>query len=415
MSEVTLTIDHVGVRGDGIARHDGKRVFVPFAAPGDVVSAKLGSGNREGIPAEIVAILTPGARAAPLCPHFGDCGGCALQHLAPDAYAETKAGWLRHALAQQGLGEVEVAPMLRLAAQTRRRARFALEHRRVGFHARASHRIVDMRACFVLDPNLVALVEPLRRLTDKILPKRGEGAATATLAQSGVALLLDLPETPGLQALEALAEFATRHDLARLVWRAKDGTVTPVALRRKAQVVLSGVAVDLPEDSFLQASEEADRVLTAQVMAALGPASRIADLYAGLGTFSFAMAGQAAVQAFEGDAAAVAALRQAALRAKLARVTAEQRDLAKRPLGIDELNGFDAVVFDPPRIGAAPQCRTLALSSVKRIVAVSCSPASFARDARMLVDGGYRLETVQPIDAFVWSAQLELVAVFSKP
>jgi 23S rRNA (uracil1939-C5)-methyltransferase len=225
-------------------------------------------------------------------------------------------------------------------------------------------------------------------------------------------VLLDLPETPGLAALEALAEFATGLDLARLAWRAKDGTVTPVALRRKAQVAFSGVTIDLPEDSFLQASEEADRVLTEQVLAALGPASRIADLYAGLGTFTFALAKQGSVHAVEGDAASVAALRQAASRAKLDRVTAEQRDLAKRPLSIDELAGYDAVVFDPPRVGAAPQCRTLALSAVKRIVAVSCSPASFARDARQLVDGGYRLAAVQPVDAFIWSAQLELVATF---
>jgi 23S rRNA (uracil1939-C5)-methyltransferase len=360
MSEVTLPIDHVGVRGDGIGHHDGKRIFVPFAAPGDVLSVKLGSGNREGVPGEIVSIVTPGARVTPPC----------------------------------------------------QRARLSLEPRRVGFHARASHRIVDMRACFVLHPRLFALVEPLRQLSGKILGKRGEGAATLTLAQSGVAVLLDLPETPGLAALEALAEFATGLDLARLAWRAKDGTVTPVALRRKAQVAFSGVTIDLPEDSFLQASEEADRVLTEQVLAALGPASRIADLYAGLGTFTFALAKQGSVHAVEGDAASVAALRQAASRAKLDRVTAEQRDLAKRPLSIDELAGYDAVVFDPPRVGAAPQCRTLALSAVKRIVAVSCSPASFARDARQLVDGGYRLAAVQPVDAFIWSAQLELVATF---
>ena len=386
MSEVTLPIDHVGVRGDGIGHHDGKRIFVPFAAPGDVLSVKLGSGNREGVPGEIVSIVTPGARVTPPCQHFGDCGGCALQHLSPDAYAETKVSWLRHALALQGLGEVSVAPLLRLAQQTRRR--------------------------FVLHPRLFALVEPLRQLSGKILGKRGEGAATLTLAQSGVAVLLDLPETPGLAALEALAEFATGLDLARLAWRAKDGTVTPVALRRKAQVAFSGVTIDLPEDSFLQASEEADRVLTEQVMAALGPASRIADLYAGLGTFTFALAKQGSVHAVEGDAASVAALRQAASRAKLDRVTAEQRDLAKRPLSIDELASYDSAVFDPPRVGAAPQCRTLALSAVKRIVAVSCSPASFARDARQLVDGGYRLAAVQPVDAFIWSAQLELVATF---
>jgi 23S rRNA (uracil1939-C5)-methyltransferase len=189
----------------------------------------------------------------------------------------------------------------------------------------------------------------------------------------------------------------------------------PVAHRRPARVTLSGVVVDLPEDAFLQASAEADIVLGKTVLAMLGKPARIADLYAGLGTFTFAAVKNSLVHAVEGDGASCKALAYAASRAKLSdRVTVEERDLARQPLAPHELAGFDAVVFDPPRAGAMTQCRALAGSSVKTIVAVSCNPATFARDARILVGGGYRLGPIQPVDSFLWSAQLELVAKFER-
>jgi len=415
MTEVELTVDSVGVRGDGIAFHDGEKIFLPFTAPGDRVRARIGAKQGEGRSGAVVAVLAEGARAQPVCRHFGDCGGCALQHLSPEAYAAAKLSWLSGALAQQGLKGIEIAPLLRLAPGTRRRARFALACGRAGFHARASHRIVDMAECAVLHPALFKLVEPLRRLAKEILLPDKEGAATLTLADAGAALLLDLPAAPKLAVLEALAYFADSQDLARLSYRVKDEPPVPVAQRRPARVVLSGVAVDLPEEPFLQASAEADTVLSNAVLGLAGDSARIADLYAGLGTFSFDLAKKAAVYAVEGDGDSVKALKHAASRAKLAdRVTVEQRDLARRPLAPQELAGFDAVVFDPPRAGAMAQCRELAASRVKLVVAVSCNPATFARDARILEDGGYRLGRVLPVDSFIWSAQLELVARFEK-
>ncbi len=305
--------------------------------------------------------------------------------------------------------------MQRLAPGTRRRARFALTRGHAGFHARASHRIVDMAECAVLHPALFKLVEPLRRLAGEILPPDKEGAATVTLADAGAALLLDLPASPKLAALEALANFAETQDVARLSYRVKDQKPAPVAHRRPARVVLAGVAVDLPEEPFLQASAEADNVLGGAVQSLAGDAARIADLYAGLGTFSFALAKKSAVHAVEGDGDAVKALKHAASRARLSdRVSVEERDLARRPLTPQELARFDAVVFDPPRAGAMAQSRELAASQVPTVIAVSCNPATFARDARILVDGGYRLGRVQPVDSFVWSAQLELVARFER-
>ena len=416
MTEIKLTIDSVGVRGDGVGRHDGKPVYVPLTAPGDCVRVRITTtkGERRG---EIVELLEPGARTKPVCAHFGACGGCAMQHLADEAYAAAKLGWLIGALAQHGLKNLEIAPLRRLAPGTRRRARLALARNRqalVGFHGRMSHAVVDMRECHVLHPALFALVAPLRALAAEILPARGVAAASLTLGDAGVDLLLELPKAPGLEMLEALARFANERDLARLSWRADDA-FAPVAQRRPVRAVFAGVAVDLPPDAFLQASSEADAVLSGLVLDAIGTPRRIADLYAGVGTFSFALAARAPVHAVEGDAEAAKALGQATARANIAdRVTIERRDLVRRPLSAEELARFDAVVFDPPRIGALAQSHALAESTVPRVVAVSCNPATFARDARALVDGGYSFAHIAPVDSFIWSPHLELVACFER-
>jgi len=422
MSEATLTVTEIGVRGDGIARHDSERIFLPLTAPGDVVRARLGERRGGGRSATVLAILRQGARAAPPCLHFGRCGGCALQHLAPEAYAGAKTEWLAAALRQHRVSADSILPLQSMPPGTRRRARFAIRRSRredvsaaIGFHARASHSVVDMRQCAVLHPALVRLLDPLRRLAPDLIPPDGAAAATVTLAETGIDLLVDLPMRPGLMALEAMAELARSQPLARIAWRAPGEAVTPAAQLCPVRVIFAGIAVDLPGDAFLQASADADAALAAAAREAVGPVRRIADLYAGVGTLTFALSDAAMVHAVDGDEAAVAALITAAARAGLAgRITAERRDLEARPLAPTELARFDAVVFDPPRSGARAQSQALAASSVQRVVAVSCNPATFARDARTLVDGGYRLVTVQPIDSFVWSPHLELVARFDR-
>lgn len=410
----TLTIERIGMRGDGVARWRGEPVFVPFTAPGDVVEANLGKRRGEGRAAELRRVISPGTRAEPVCAHFGQCGGCGLQHLDPAVYVAAKEAWLAAALAQHGLSAGVVRPLRRLTPGTRRRARFGLEPGRLGFHARGSHRVVDLRECAVLHPQLVALVPPLRELTRFLLAPGTAGAANATVTNSGIDLVLELPEAPDLARLEAMARFAEAQDLARLFWKSNDEAM-PVALRRAARVTLSGVAVDLPEDGFLQPSVEAEAALVEAVLGMIGTPRRVADLYAGIGTFAFALARIAKVHAVEGSKSAAAALARAAARAGLAGiVSSEKRDLAARPLTAEESDAFDALVFDPPYAGAKAQSRELATSRLKRLVAVSCNPASFARDARILVDGGYRLAEVRPFDAFIWSANLELVARFDK-
>jgi 23S rRNA (uracil1939-C5)-methyltransferase len=411
---VTLTVAQVGVRGDGVGFWQDTPVYLPFTAPGDVVEARLGPRRGEGCTAEILRVITPGARAIPVCAHFGTCGGCALQHLDDETYIDTKTRWLDVALAQHRLTPDRIAPLQRLPAGTRRRARFQLERGQIGFHARASHRLVDLKECAVLDPLLFTLVAPLRRLSTALLPPRKKATASATLADNGIDLLLDLPAIPNLARLEALAEFAEAQDLARLSWRC-DGVVTPAAIRRKPQVSLSGVLVDLPEEAFLQPSIVAEQALAAAVSGMAGSARAVADLYAGIGTFSLDLAARAKVHAVEFAASSVAALGRAAVRAGLAgQISTETRDLAARPLAGDELARFDAVVFDPPYGGAKEQSRALAEGRVPAIVAVSCNPATFARDARVLVDGGYRLVEVRPFDSFIWSSNLELVARFAR-
>jgi 23S rRNA (uracil1939-C5)-methyltransferase len=417
---VELTVERIGARGDGVAMHGGRPVYLPFAAPGDRLRARLGAPRQEGRLGTIVEIVTPGARQTPSCAHFGACGGCALQHLADEAYRDMKEAKVRAALEQRGLDPNLVESLRRLPPGTRRRARIALSRPRkgpvrAGFHARESHEIVDMRVCTVLHPALVALVPPLRELATQFLRPGETGAAVMTRLETGLDILLELPRLPDMAVLEALARFAHAQDLARLSWRTGEQAPTPAAERRRPRVVFADVAVDVPADGFLQASAEADSVLTELVLASVGPASRVIDLYAGLGTFAIALARRASVHAVDAARSQIAALAAAAARAALAgRITTELRDLETRPIMADELRRYDAAVFDPPRAGAKAQARALADSGVPRVVAVSCNPATFGRDARALVEGGYRLVRIVPVDQFLWSAEVELVACFER-
>jgi 23S rRNA (uracil1939-C5)-methyltransferase len=392
-----LTVERIGTRGDGIAHREGRAVFVPFTAPGDVVRGRI-----DGDKGALIEVIEPGARQEPPCPHFGDCGGCSLQHVADEAYAAAKRDFVRDALAHRGLDPSLVEPVRRIPPGTRRRARLAMAGGAIGFHRRASHRIVDMRTCFVLHSSLVAVIQALRSLGLS-------GAVSLTLADTGIDVVLDLPRAPDLATVEVLAAFADNQDLARLAWRIGDEAPAPIVQRRPVRMNFPGGTVDLPPDCFLQATRESEHAMRELVVAGIGNAVAVADLYCGVGTFSSALAQRGKVHAADGNAAAIAALRRAN-----PTIITETRDLVHRPLSADELKRFEAVVFDPPYAGAAAQAKELALSAVKRIVAVSCNPASFARDARTLVDGGYRLARVVPVDQFVWSAEVELVAHFER-
>jgi 23S rRNA (uracil1939-C5)-methyltransferase len=405
-----LLIDRLGHRGDGVADTDSGPVFVPLALPGERVRAVVDGSRATGV--EIVAASPD--RIAPACRHYGTCGGCALQHLAPGPYAAFKRRLVVDALADRGLAP-EVAKTVTIAAGTRRRATFAglLAGRGplVGFNARGSDRIVPIDECPVALPALPASRPALEALVAVIAPRKAPVDLAVTATEAGLDVAVTGVPARGLERLRlALTDVAVAHDLARLT---VGGEV--VVERRPPVVVIDGVAVVLPPGGFLQASAEAEEALGRIVVAGVSQARRVADLHAGVGTFALRLARTAPVTAVDGDARAVAALDRA-MRGMTARnrVTPVTRDLARRPLVEAELDRFDAVVFDPPRAGAAEQSAFLARSKVARVVAVSCNPATLARDLRTLVDGGYRIESVVPVDQFLWSAHVEAVAVLTR-
>ncbi len=415
---IELAIVELGARGDGIADYRGERVFVPLALPGERVSARILGRRGDGLAAELIQITSPAPeRQDAACRHFGRCGGCAAQHLAAPAYAGWKRGIVADALARRGLDAGVVEAPIPVPPATRRRAEFTLVGRRsqpvAGFAQRASHAIVDLAECPVALPEIVAMLAPLRQCFAGWLGAGARVEAMVNATASGLDLLLTLPDPPDLALRERLADLAQSLDLARLSWRRAGEPCEPLAARRPFGIRFADVWVELPPGAFLQATEAGEAAIRAVVLEGTGKAARIADLYAGAGTLSLPLAAGARVHAVEGDPDLVAALTRAA-RPLGGRLGVEARDLARSPLAAPELDRFDAVVFDPPRTGAREQAAELALSKVAHVIGVSCHPGSFARDARLLVDGGYRLLRVLPIDQFLWSSQIELVAWFRR-
>lgn len=415
-----LTIDRIGGRGDGITEYEGRPVYVPLTVAGDTVRARIDGLRGDGRTATVLDIVAAGpARRAPSCQHFGVCGGCALQHVDDETYQQWKSERVRSALARHGLGDGLLAPMVSTPPASRRRATLAARRTAaglvLGFNERRQHRIVDLVECPVLRPELANLIPVLREVLQRILAA-GEGVdlMLASLA-GGVDVTIVAKGDPDLAAREVLAAFAETSDLARIAWQSGKAQPEPVAQRRPCITSFAGVEVAVPPGSFLQASAEGEDTLTRLVMEAVGDAARVADLFAGLGTFTFPLAAGAQVRAVDSDNDAVTALEAAARRHfPTGRIAVERRNLNRDPLSSEELRRFDAAVFDPPRSGATSQAAELAGSTVPVVIGVSCNPVSFARDAAALVAGGYRLECVTPVDQFLWSEHVELVGVFRR-
>ncbi|KRB85402.1 RNA methyltransferase [Sphingomonas sp. Root710] len=401
MTTDLVPIVRIAARGEGITE-DGRHS--PLSAPGDLLAV---DGSLVHGPHHV----------DPPCRHFPKCGGCQLQHIDDASYAGFLGQRIVGALAQQKIDAPSLAPAILSAPETRRRASLRAERQGkkmlLGFNEAQTHHIVDLKMCAILHPVLFALVAPLRQLLHPMLRDRRAAGVQMTLVDQGVDLLIEKVEVEGLAAVEALNDFAVQHKLARL--SIDDGYgPQPHWEPEPATVTLGGVQVGFPPAGFLQATAEGESALVAAVESIVGDAAIVADLFSGLGTFALPLSRTRRVYAAEGARDAVLALKAAADRAQRT-VAVDHRDLFRRPLDAAELDRFDAVVLDPPRAGAREQVAALAAArKLGRIAYVSCNPSTFARDARTLAEGGWRLDRITPVGQFRWSTHVELVAAFAR-
>lgn len=400
---MSFTIERLGHRGEGIA----ERVFIARALPGEVVEGVVEEG-RIAAP----RILTPSPdRVAPPCRHFRGCGGCAMQHASDAFVADWKQAIVVNALAAQGL-TAPFRPIHTSPPRSRRRATLAGRRLKsgalVGFHARASDSLTAVPDCLLLRPELIALLPALEAITLAGASRKAELAMTVTALTDGVDVAVRGGKPLDFSLRAELPAIAHEHRLARLSWEGET-----LFQSHPPSLPFGRARVSPPPGAFLQATAEGEAVLVSAMRGALKGARRVADLFAGCGTFALPLAENAEVHAVEGDKAMLDALETGWRGAQgLKRVTLEARDLFRRPLLPDELARFDAVVIDPPRAGAEAQFHEIARARVPLIGAVSCNPATFARDAETLKQAGYRLEWVQVVDQFRWSAHVELAACF---
>ncbi len=406
----TLTILRLGAQGDGVAEHEGRQVFVPLALPGETVEAEV-QGDR----ARVIRILTPDPQRLPAqCSQYGECGGCTLQHMPVDRYLAFKRELVVTALSYQGL-DVPVEDVVTVRPANRRRAVFAA-HRRgreivIGFHGKRSHHIVGVSDCAVVTPGVLALIPKLEPLVRLAATQKDALTITATETLTGFDVALTGVEK-GLNAdsRARLVQVAGQIGLARL---SLNGSVE---MERVAPLLRMGNAdLSPPPGGFLQACRESEAAMLGLVQGAIGNARKVVDLFAGAGTFSLPLAATATVHAVESEEAALASLQLAARKTSgLKPITTAKRDLFRQPLTRAELQRFDAAVIDPPRAGAEAQTRELAASTLKRIAMVSCNATTFARDLKVMTQAGWRVTNVTPVDQFLWSAHIEIVAALER-
>ena len=409
----TILIDHVGNFGDGVAIAPGGNIYVPYTLGGEMVEVTEvhGHPDRRRL-LEVRQASTE--RIAPFCPHFAVCGGCAIQHWQPDAYRDWKHNIVVETLAQAGITG-EVAPLLDAHGSGRRRitlhARMGThEVLKVGYAAAQSHDIIPIDRCPILDPGLEGALDAAWAIAETLKPARKPLDIQFTATSGG--LDVDVRGSGPISAAMTakLSAVAQQQRLARLTRHGE------LVLMRNPPVITIGTAqVTLPPGSFLQATVAGEEALAALVLDSCKRAKNVADLFCGVGPFALRLAAKSRVAAFDSDAGSVTALQKAASSTSgLKPIKAEPRDLFRRPLVPQELRDYDAVVFDPPRQGAQAQATQLAASKVPLVVAVSCNVATFARDAKILIDGGYRIEAITPVDQFRHTPHVELVARFAR-
>ena len=402
-------INQLGAKGEGIVRQDTSEIYVPFALPGETIEGDIDQGRIEK-----PKIITPSdLRIKPVCKHFKTCGGCRLQHFNSGALANWKASLVTDALGKFDVS-TEVRPTLTSPANSRRRA--TLSGRRsksgtvIGFHGFASDQIVDIQECPILDQRILDAWPVYEFLVSKGASRKGAVKLSITVSDTGLDVSVTDAKSLLIQENQEISMYCQNKHIARLVWNGE-----MIFQSDPPSITLGGVRLRLIEGGFLQATEFGQNALLDAVTKIVDHKKSTVDLFSGMGTFSLPLAKMRSVHAVEFGKEMLQALQEAAHQApNLHSVTTEHRDLFRRPLMPDELAKFECVVIDPPRAGALAQCQELAKSDVGTIAFVSCNPATFACDARVLVDAGFSLNWVLPIDQFLWSPHVELVAEFTR-
>jgi 23S rRNA (uracil1939-C5)-methyltransferase len=412
-----VTVETLGGLGDGIASLNGRPVFIPKSCPGDRLDVRIVHENQHGLQGVITHILSPGpARQTAPCRYFERCGGCTLQQLAPPHYREFKTRMLHSALAQGGFPRPE-ADVLFLPPGTRRRVEFKVkqvgDRIALAFHELRSHTPIAVDECMVLKPELQSLIAPLAAALSATTFTPHPYAVSLTAADSGIDMTLTF-KGGDIRSLPKMDRLCKELGLARISVRTPDTKPQTVADIAPVEMQLGAYRIALPADAFLQATAEGQSHLTKVVMEAAGNVSSVVDLFCGIGTYSFPLSHVARTHAVEMDEDMVGSVHASIKRHAVKNLSCEQRDLFKYPLTAKELERFDMAVINPPRIGAKVQTQQLAQSPVATIAMVSCNPATFARDARILKQSGFTLASVQGIDQFLWSQHLEIIAVFKR-
>ncbi|MBT8473562.1 MAG: methyltransferase [Marinicaulis sp.] len=406
---VTAPIDAIGVRGDGVARVGGRTIYVPFTAPGDV--AEIEAAGERGILKSLSK--KSDFRREPPCKHCGQCGGCALQHVSEDFYKNWKAERVAEAIIREGFSAGIVRPVIFCAAASRRRALFAVRKKQgnviLGFHERASRRIVDIEECHVMTPALAAALPALKDFARAVCEYSDAFNLLATACENGIDINLR-----GTVDLDGPGAFADVSDAAREADFLRLAINNETLVEFKTPVVSFGeISAVIPPGAFLQASRRGEEAILNAITNELNGESRIADLFCGCGSFSLPLSKQTQVKAYDSERRAIHSLEKTAKAGGL-NVDPQRRDLFRNSLTPLELNEFDAIVIDPPRAGAAAQASEIGKSAVPLVISVSCNPSTFARDASILRDGGYELTKVTPVDQFVYSPHIEIAGVFRR-
>ena len=408
-----LTIDMLGAQGDGIAHHDEQVFYIGGVLPNEKVQVSL-SGPR----ATLLHILEPSPkRIDPSCSHFPICGGCRVQELNITDYSAWKFGLLERLLKKENLSVEQLLPITMSPPGSRRRARLGVEHTRkgirLGFNQLRSHNIIDLQDCATLTSTLVTLIKNMKPFLADWLPLKGICDIQLTQLGNGIDMVLIGGPPLKLAQREALATLAEKLDIAQLSWRMEDrSTIEPVAYRQSLSVSFNETSVSFPPGNFLQATQHGEASLIDFTIKAVSDSAKVLDLFCGLGGFGLSLHQAKQVTLVDLDGPAIANLGQAVKQNK--QYQAFQRDLLREPFSSNESDEFDAIIFDPPRGGAKAQAEAIANSEARNVIAISCEPTSFVRDAKILQQGGYKLQSILPVDQFLWSAHLELAAHFQR-